>query len=157
MSAKVEFVQVLGWHIEHVAENMREADKVEVMALRGHSPLEALTSSIGQSELAATALVNGFPVAILGMVRGTITSNAGVPWMLGTDDLFSHPRQLLEWGRVAVDEMMRSVDVLQNYVHAENTKSIRWLKRLGFSFGEHLPIGRDGEMFARFWMENDNV
>lgn len=155
--AEVEFVEIEQRHIEYVAARMREADRVEVMAACGHSPMEALQEAVSKSQVGSTVLIDGEPVAIMGLAKGTVLTTVGAPWMLGTDVLFRHPRKMLEWGRTVVAAMLEDVDALVNYVHADNTASIRWLKRLGFSFGKHVAIGVNGEKFARFWMEKKDV
>jgi RimJ/RimL family protein N-acetyltransferase len=40
---------------------------------------------------------------------------------------------------------------LENYVHAENKASVRWLKWLGFTMDEAAPYGPRGENFIHFY------
>lgn len=155
--ADVRFVEVTDDLVEQVATDMREADRIEVMAAAGHTPIDALKSGVKMSQYTSAVIIDNHVVAVMGLVLPTTISNWGVPWMLGTNRLFRHPRVLIRWGHIVVSEMMDKVDVLQNYVHVENTRSMRWLHHLGFEFAEHVPIGRNGEVFARFFMEKHNV
>jgi hypothetical protein len=43
---------------------------------------------------------------------------------------------------------------LENVVDARNTKSIRWLRRMGFEVLPAAPLGVEGRPFHLFVMEN---
>jgi hypothetical protein len=53
--------------------------------------------------------------------------------------------------------MLSLFPVLENMVDARNTKSIKWLKRLGFTFGPPLPHPHSGLPFYPFEMRQDHV
>ena len=139
-------------HIASIAENMREADRREVWAGARHTPDEALRESLRHSELAWTCLVEGVPAFMWGVGRiGSLISVKGAPWLLGTDDVLKIHREFLRQSRAYVEQMHRRFPELENYVHAENKLSIRWLKWCGFTLDIVEPVNINNEVFFRFW------
>lgn len=136
---------------------MREADRREAWASHRHAPEEALRESLSLSELAWTCLVEGLPAFMWGAGRkGSLISWTGAPWLLGTDSFFREDRELhREFLRRCPDYVARMQDrfpVLENFVHAENRLSIRWLKWCGFRL-EEKPTPINGEDFYLFRRE----
>lgn len=142
-------VPVAPWHLEHVAENMREADRVEIAALSRWSPLEALRHSADASTWARTALVDGVPIQVFGVTPTTLTSRVGCPWLLGTDGIVEHGRLFLRHSREWRDYMLGTYPVLRNVVHDENDVAIRWLRWIGFTLSEpfETPGGATVRLF----------
>jgi hypothetical protein len=141
----------------HIGEYMREADRIEVMASHGMVPLEAVFNSVDISDLSSVALYNGVPCAVFGLVKRDLLTGTGVPWLLGTDDIDLCKKDFIIHTREGVREMLNVCPRLENHVHIENRKSIRWLKTMGFKFDEPEPVGIHGELFSRFYLELNNV
>ena len=139
--------------IKFIADNMRHADAVEVMAMCGYTPRQALRVSMECSRMSAVVLADGVPLAILGLGVRDVLLGIGTPWLLSSEQAVKHKRQFLELSPPVIQEMLTICPKLVNYVHSENSLSIRWLKWLGFTMDEPLPIGINGEMFHRFHME----
>ncbi len=139
-------------HIPHLAENMRPADRREVMASHGHSPMEALRGSLERSATAWTLMIDDAPAAMAGVrPAGGIISPIGRPWLLATPDMERAPRTLLaRWSRLYVGTMLRLFPRLENWVHADNRHSIRWLKWCGFTIDD-VPERINGDDFFLFW------
>lgn len=114
-----------------VARRMRAADVNEVFASCGVSPIVAITESILNSDICFTALFDGEPEVIFGLVQHP-THDAAVVWLLGTDAVRKNAREFLEESRSIVDGWASIYPVLFNAVDARNTVSRRWLKWLGF-------------------------
>ena len=72
--------------------------------------------------------------------------------MLGTIDLNFHSRKFLRESRRVVSLLAEEFPVMENYVDARNTASIRWLQWVGFSVYYPKPYGRDNLPFHRFDM-----
>lgn len=136
-----------------VADNMRQADVVEVWASGRMTPFDALQKSIIASKFSTMVWVDNTPCAVFGLVVRDMLSGAGVPWMLGADSVLDHKRDILKHSRIGVDQMLDVCPNLYNYVHTENTVSIRWLRWLGFEIDETKPHGIGGELFHRFHYE----
>ena len=146
----VKFVKPNSDLVRYVADNMRQADRIEIAASHGYTPHEALVKGVARSKLCAVALINDEPCAVFGLVVENIVTGFGVPWLLGTDLIFKHKREFVEHTKIGVDEMIDVCPRLENWVHCENVKSIRWLKSMGFTMSDPEPIGVNGELFMRF-------
>jgi len=130
---------------------MRADDVIECAAM-GHSPKQALRAGLTASTLCFTALVDGRPEAMFGLVVISALGGEGTPWMLGTDAIYDHPRALLRWGPRFVAAMLASTPVLANMVAVRNGRAVRMLRRWGFDLAkETIPVG--GVDFIAFRIE----
>ena len=136
----------------HIAQHMRHADQVEVMASHGQTPRQAIFSSVKLSNFCTIAtLEDDTPFAVFGLVLGSCVSGKGSPWLLGTDDIDRNVREFVEYSRQIVGEMQERCKYLENYVHCDNRKSIRWLKAMGFTVSPSpIRYGVAGELFYHF-------
>lgn len=140
-------------HIAPIAAHMREADRREVMASHGHSPDEALAASLERSDMAWTCLVDGEPAFMWGAARqGSLLTLTGSPWLLATPAIYTVRRAFLRRSRSYVERMQARFPRLENYVHAANRLSLRWLAWCGFTLAD-APTLRGGEPFFFFWRE----
>lgn len=132
---------------------MRQADRNELAASSGEPVQQIIDESILASTLCWTALIDGEVAAIFGCAPiGTMLSLSGAPWMLGTDVLDRHPLTLMKTCRPYTVQMQKTFNHLRNYVDARNVKSIRWLRRLGFTIHPAAPYGVAGQPFHLFEM-----
>ena len=143
-------------HIPFIAMDMRKADRDEVWASHRHCPIEALEMSLTRSELAWTCLIEDHPAFMWGVARqGSMISLKGAPWLLGTNLFFQAHRKLhrefLRQCPAYVDRMQERFPRLENFVHAKNTLSIRWLKWCGFTLDMDVPELINDEEFYLFW------
>lgn len=137
-------------HVAPIAARMRAADVAEVRAISGRSPHDALMFSLRRSAVAWTALFDGRPEVMFGIGDLNILARVGSPWLLGTDVVETEYRQFLRASRNWSEQLFADYDLLRNFVDDRNEVSKRWLKWLGFTLMEPMPIGRDGEMFRLF-------
>ena len=141
----IALVQAHPRHVATIAKRMRAAD-VEECAWFGHTPREALRLGLASSQWAVTALVDGRPEAMLGVVAASVIESMGRPWMLGTDVVARHGCTLVKTGRDLVAAMLRGFRRLENEVGADNRAAVLWLERMGFTVEAGWPM-------RRFWME----
>jgi hypothetical protein len=109
-------------------------------------------SSANRSMLCWTAFIDGELAAILGCAPISVVSGIGSPWMLGTPVLDRHSRVLVRETPEYIGKMLNAFPHLVNFVHAKNTTSMRWLRRLGFTLHAAQPYGALGEPFHPFEM-----
>ena len=144
-------IEVVATHPDHigiVAENMRAIDRRECGAF-GQSPLEALAEAVDRSLWSLTALKDGVPHAIMGVVPRNMIEGHGIPWFLGTDQVYTRPVSLIRFGKVVIAEMRGSFTTLENFVSVENDRAIRFLRHFGWDISEETySIG--GVEFVRF-------
>jgi hypothetical protein len=91
---------------------------------------------------------------MLGVVRKDVLSGTGWVWMLGTGGVVTHRHSLSRVMPSVIDDMLQVCPRLCNMVHVENKVSMAWLKRSGFTLGEPVKYGPEGEMFRPFHLEN---
>lgn len=148
----VEYKKVEPWMVQYVADNMRSADRIEVMASHGYTPIEALQEGVNVSDYCTAIFIDGDLIAILGLVVTSVISGQGVPWLLGTSGVIKHSREFLANSHDVVNSLVRKCPNMMNYVHDKNRVSIRWLKWLGFKMEPPYSFGVAGEKFRRFTM-----
>ena len=140
-------------HVGPIARNMREADRREVWASHRHTPGEALEHALLGSELAWTCFVHGRPAFMWGAARqGGLMSRAGAPWLLGTPAILTVRHEFLRQCPAYIARMLERFSRLENFVHAENRVSLRWLRWCGFTINK-TPIVFNSEKFFLFWRE----
>jgi hypothetical protein len=139
-------------HVGPIASRMRALDRMECEAL-GRTPKDALRNGLRCSLAAYTALVDGRPVAMLGVVSGGLLGGPGKIWMLGTDEVMKQGRALLFYGPILFELWLETFTELGNIVAVENRPAIRLLKRWGFEVDEDQPDCWGGCNFVRFRMK----
>lgn len=135
-----------------LAPRMRKQDMDEVRASHGHSPVEALLSSLNCSEEAFSIIHNDQVIGMFGVAP--IVNRLGTPWLLASDELPLVSREFLPESRKWIESLTPRYDVLINYVHSKNTVSKRWLKWLGFNLLNERTFGVNTEKFNPFVMVN---
>lgn len=132
--------------------HLRASDLAECQAYGQPDIAAGIESSVRRSILCWTGLVDGELAAIIGVTPVNVLTGIGSPWMLGTPLLDRHQRVLVRRTPEYIDRMLKAFPHLVNFVHARNTTSVRWLKRLGFTLHEAVPYGPLGELFHPFEM-----
>jgi len=118
----------------------------------GHRPRQALRAGLLASSMCLTALVDGRPEAMFGLVVTNALCGEGSPWMLGSDAIYRHPRIMLRWAPRILTAMFDSTPVLENLVAEDNHRAVRFLKRIGFTIGKEV-IMIAGTSFVAFSQE----
>lgn len=130
---------------------LRDADRRECLAYGLDDYEEGIRSSVTSSVLCWSAFdAAGNLLAVFGVAPVSVMTGVGCPWMLGTDRLGRHSRDLMRICPGYIGRMLGLFPHLTNHVHAGNTTSVRWLKRLGFRLHKPAPYGLLGEPFHRF-------
>ncbi len=152
LSKTLKIIKAIQADILPIAMNMREADAKEVWDSNLHSPYKALHKGLNAKGVSWTIIVNGVPIGMMGVSRGTLLSDKGIPWLLGTDALVDDRKLFLRVSRVILKNMSKGYKMLENYVSIENKASICWLRHLEFKIGEEVK-SVTGVMFKRFYKE----
>lgn len=143
--------------IQELKGRLRKEDQAESYAFWGHSADFAMEYGFKNSAKCWVGLWRGKPLACFGVGSEALLSDKGIPWLLGTEDVRKIKKQFLLKSRIYVKEMLQQFDYLENWVDVRNQCSIQWLKWCGFKF-QGLPqrVGRNGELFYRFWLRRDS-
>lgn len=140
-----------------IAENLRECDRLEIEASTPMNPSESIAQSIAASAACWTAVKDGAPIAVLGVTPISIMRGIGSPWLIGTMECDRVFVPFVRLTRTYIPIMHSLFPVLENMVDARNVKSIRWLKRLGFVFGDAVEHSYSGMAFYPFSMRLSDV
>lgn len=132
---------------------LREADALECRRLFGRDPALCLWDGYLYSDICFAAEESGEVFALGGVMAKSMLSGGGIAWLLGTDKLDSVWYSFAKESRRVSQELVREYGVLENFVDATNTKTIRWLEWLGFSIGE-TTLSPLGHPFRKFWRRN---
>jgi len=145
---KIRIVPAAFRHVNFLARRLRAIDRLEVEAF-GRTPKQALRYGLLSSSKAWTALVDGEPHAMFGVVEQNAMTGDAVPWFLGTDEVYRHGKALLSWGPGMLSRMGDSRQRLSNLVSAHNGQAIRLLQRWGFTVDDK-EIDVNGTAFRYF-------
>lgn len=151
-ASSVELVEPTDDAIEHVAANLKAADREEVYATLGHCRYaDALRLSTIMAESVRVAVsAYGEPIAVLGVQTVSLIHNTGAPWLLTTKTGPRHARALMNLGRQYTAAMLEKYNELENYVDARHSESVAWLQRLGYQMDSPQAYGPFGLPFHRF-------
>lgn len=152
---QIEIVPARASHLRRLAAVMRQADRNEILAASGRSPLSALAASYRRSSICMVALIDGQPEVIFGAGDLNILTATGSPWMLGSEAVVTHKVEFLRRSVYWRDQLLQRYAVLRNVVDCRNTVAVRWLRWLGFGFSE--PFRHRGHDFMLFEMRSDHV
>lgn len=150
----IEFREPIASDIDVLVAKLRAADLAELHAAGQSDAREVIEDSLRLSTQSWAALVDGELALLMGVapLGGLLFADAGVPWLLGTDLVLSHHRALMRRCPVYIARMLRAYPRLVNFVHAENTAAVRWLRHTGFRLDAPAPHGPKLALFRRFEM-----
>lgn len=149
-----------------IAQNMRKDDLMELKAGGHEDALFCMVDCFERTDRPLTALWNDKPFCMFGIVRVRhrcydasgkwLSKGIGAPWMLGTDGIMEARWQFLRESAYWLNQIKQDYDILWNRVHSKNTVHIKWLKWLGFDFGDEV-VYPSGEVFINFSKADRNV
>jgi len=149
-NATIEHAEIIG------SIGLRTADMQELYRSTGNpSAKENLLNSLRASYTAKTAFVDNEPVAMFGVALTDVFTLEGCIWLLATEKAADYWLSFGKISREFIDKAKDSHSRLFNYVDAENTISINWLKWLGFNIHEPQPYGFSRTPFHYFEWRSD--
>jgi hypothetical protein len=139
--------------LAELAADLRPEDVREIRLSNGHTPAEALQAGLDVSAWVYCVVGEDLePLGAFGLA-GAPGARVCAPWALASPKL--RAADWGRWSRPVVHCMRRGVELLENWVHVDNIRSVRWLKACGFTLEEPEPYGVQGALFHRFWMRGD--
>lgn len=134
-------------HAKQLAPFLRQHDKDELIACGFDTPEKALMKGLEIDDVTLTALdAQGVPFAMLGVGRAP---NMNYIWLLGSEGVRDNWLTFGKASKQLLPYLIKRYGVVSNYVLAEYTTSIKWLKWLGAEF-EETPIKFSGHDFYKF-------
>lgn len=145
-----------------VAASMRPEEREEVWASHRETPEQAIVNAFHQSFWAKVGLApDGTPLMALGLQRvdkkksvafGFGPADWTCVWALGSTEILKYKVGFLRESRRVTLELSLLYPNLGNFCDARYTKSLQWLKWLGFRIGNPLPYGKGGKLFCPVWI-----
>lgn len=122
---------------------LREDDYHELQAMHGIAvdTKDVLERAMTLSKECYTAELDGEVVCMFGVGIFNEEKNLGCPWLLGSDKMLEVPRDIILQGLSYTNDWLTKFHGLVNFVDARNSKSIRFLKHIGFSIHEPISLG----------------
>ena len=123
-----------------LAPKMRIADREEIRASNGSSPLEALVIPFTYKKSRSYTIIGTAKEGVIGMfgVAPTKDPEYGIAWLLSSEDLFKHKKQFIKECPYWVSQMSEGYTYIYNWVDRRNWKSLKWLQFLGFEAKEEI-------------------
>ena len=138
-------------HVFSLAKRLRPIDHIECEAM-GRTANQALVHGLATSAQTWTAMVDGDPHAMFGVVVESVAASAAVPWFLGSGLVARHGRAFIQHGPAMISAMHRHGARLRNFVSSDNRQAIRLLEHWGFTV-EHEDVVMRSVVFRRFIRE----
>ena len=123
-----------------LAPKVRIADREEIRASNGVSPLEALVTPFSIDESKNYTIVGTINEGVIGMFWACPTKDTayGVAWLISSENLFKHTKQFMKECPYWISQMGNGYEYLYNWVDKRNWKSLKWLQFLGFEPKEEM-------------------
>jgi hypothetical protein len=124
----------------YIADHLRPSDREECNAHTEAAARTTLETAWKASSHTWTAKSSeGTPIAILGLVPAPGMSDTGIPWLLCTEEAEAMPKAFLKYTPEYLAVFLAIYPKLFNVVTSTSTKTLTWLKRLGFTLGKSMP------------------
>src|SRR5574341_510920 len=117
-------------------------DRREIESLNKYPGQEMLERSIQNSDYPRILLVRetGEALCCCGVVRMNMLSSIGNIWCVTSKYLPGHSVVFFRKSRMWVREQQEQYALLYNYVPVWHTKSLKWLRWLGFEFSSPMRL-----------------
>jgi len=123
-----------------LAPKMRKADREEILASHGKTPLESLVVPFTYEKARSYTIIGTAKEGVIGMfgVSPTKDPEYGIAWLLSSEILFKHTKQFIKECPYWVSKMSQGYTYIYNWVDRRNWKSLKWLQYLGFEAKEEI-------------------
>lgn len=139
--------------VDGMKNRLRESDIKEIWASHHYTPEQALKKCV--DTVFAATIENGRPIGLFGINATELLGKKATVFMLATNDLEKIEMRFLRNCRQFIDYMLEYYPYLENWVHANNKKSIAWLKFLGATVEDAKPYGIENEQFHHFYFTKE--
>jgi len=136
--------------MREIARMMRQEDRRELVGLVGPNVEEETLFCLETSEQAYICKCDGKPLAAFGVVRTSPFENAGIIWMLATEETKKHKIYVGKKTREGIRAFLHDWKYLYNYIDKDNYRTIAWLKWLGARIYPAAPHGIYGLPYHKF-------
>lgn len=136
--------------IEEMESKLRKEEVAEIYAAAHQDPRMCLSVSFSISSLCLTAVHEGKPFAMFGLVPDSLLGRTAQVWLLTTDDVLKVKTRFLKLSRDIIKSFLRRYSYLYNWVDARHKLSVRWLEWCGALVAPAHPFGPEDVPFHYF-------
>lgn len=137
----------------YVASGISPADETEIAAASGLTPHAALRLCFLRSFRCWKVVYGDEPIFVFGLSRENwrwVT-----PWAFSTPAAARIGISFARGSRQIAHRLFSVYPYMRNYVDSRHSRSIRWLRFMGFRLGRPEPYGVYGMDFIPFWHSKD--
>ena len=150
---RVKFVPITEEHILDLAENICEADRIEILGV-GSDVLWGIQTSVETSDESCAAISeDGRVICLFGISSGMQLIGEGTPWFLSTEMVHKYRREVAVFSGRVLDKWLTEYPILTNYVDSRHTRAISWLRHMGATFTEVPGFGIYRRLYYKFILE----
>lgn len=142
-----------------LANNMRAADRREMVELTAQTPYWAAERSFSSSDVAFSARSPaGELLTMFGAIRDNLLEETAIIWSLSTEAVDRNRLYFVRNTKAGFEMLAKSMpDVAQfhNHVSLDYAGAVRWIEMIGGGISVRPPVGGIcGGRFAEFWIMN---
>jgi hypothetical protein len=138
-------------YIKRLAPNLAKADLAELWAMERRDPVTSMMSAWRRGRETWALLSDDTVVAMYGVIDVSLVSDGGRPWNFSCQDVGKYAKSFIKESVRIEKEWADKYSFLTNYVDSRHTKAVRWIKWLGYTLDNPIPIGPEKVPFFRFW------
>ncbi len=120
--------------VAQLSHKIRKADRDEIKASDNVAPSEALLAPFHYKEAITFSVIGTDEEHVIAMF-GSVPSpekGYGVAWLLSSEELFNYKKEFIKQCPKWIKELGEPYTYIYNFVDVRNTKTLKWLKYLGF-------------------------
>lgn len=141
---------------ESLCEALRDIDELEITSMGG-TPREALLEAFEGGMIYTAKDKAGKVVCMFGSGDSEYEKGSGVVWMLGSPLVEKYKKDVIRLTKRFVNKITSPYKKVYNFIHKDNSKSIRWLEWCGFNIDKSEKHEFGGESFYFFHKEVADV
>lgn len=142
-----------------LANNMRAADRKEMLEWTAQTPYWAVEQSFDQSDVVFVGRApDGTLLSMFGARRDNLIEETAIIWSLSTEAVNSNKIHFVRSSKAgfeAIARAMPDVEQFHNWVSLDYKGAVRWIEMLGAGMSVHPPRrGICGGRFGEFFIMN---
>ena len=142
----------------YLSTKLRATDINELLLSNNTKPLTALLNAFeGKNNRVYSIVFQDKVIGMFGICDCFYLPKYGVVWLLGSDEISKVGRQFLKECKLWVNKMHKDYNIIYNWVHPDNWKSLKWLQYCGFEIKLKQEYGINGEIFYLMMREKKDV
>ena len=149
------FVVAKEEYIPAIVANISPDIKKELQLLRDCDVEETIRDCIVNADEAWVALNEEGIICLFGITRPSLLSEKGFPWLITTNLVKKHKKNLLKGARISIKYWLTKYESLENYIPVGLDRLLKWARWAGFTVYPAEAIGLKGKLVHRIEMRKE--